>query len=88
MPSPDVQADPAALFDRHMEHAVSAEIVNLSKVRKVKARAERERTAEANRARFGRSKVERQAATLDSDRARRELDGALRQTPDSDAEQK
>jgi len=38
-----------------------AEVVNLRKVRKDKARAEREREAEANRLRFGRTKAQKKA---------------------------
>jgi hypothetical protein len=38
-----------------------AEIVNLNRVRKAKAKAESARRAERNRAAFGRSKAEKQA---------------------------
>ena len=38
-----------------------SEIVNLRQVRKNKARAERERDAEANRLRFGRTKAQKKA---------------------------
>lgn len=51
------------------------EIVNLRRVRKDKARRERESEADANRRRFGRTKAEK---TTDKDaeiRARRSLDG-------------
>jgi Domain of unknown function (DUF4169) len=52
-----------------------AEIVNLRRVRKDKARRDRENEADANRRRFGRTKAEK---TTDRDaeiRARRSLDG-------------
>jgi hypothetical protein len=46
-----------------------AEIVNLKRIRKDKARQEREREAEANRQRFGRTKAQKLA---DKDAAKRE----------------
>ena len=52
-----------------------AEVVNLKRVRKNKARRDRESEADANRRRFGRTKAEK---TTDKDaeiRARRSLDG-------------
>lgn len=58
---------------------MSADIVNLNKARKAKVRADKERSAAANRTRFGRSKADRRAEELERDRARRELDGARRQ---------
>ena len=57
---------------------MTADIVNLNKARKAKARAQKERQAEENRARFGRTKGQRLAEDLDKARARRELDGAKR----------
>ena len=45
------------------------EIVNLKRIRKDKARQEREREAEANRQRFGRTKAQKAA---DKDAAERE----------------
>lgn len=58
-----------------------AEIVNLNKVRKARARSDAASRAAANRAAFGRTKAEKQADA--ADRARREttLDGALRDVP-------
>jgi hypothetical protein len=56
-----------------------AEIVNLRRVRKAKARAVTAAQADANRLAFGRTKAERQAAALDTERARRLLDGAKRE---------
>ncbi len=56
-----------------------AGIANLNRVRKARARAEAGRTADANRARFGRTRAERAADA--ADRARRDalLDGAKRE---------
>ncbi len=52
-----------------------AEIVNLKKARKDKARAERAQDADANRRRFGRTKAQK-AADKDADaRTGREIDG-------------
>jgi len=57
---------------------VMADIVNLNRARKARARGEAAKQAEANRAKFGRSKAERDAEA--ADRARRDalLDGAKR----------
>ena len=60
---------------------MTAEIINLNKVRKAKARAEKEQRAEENRVRHGRTKAER-----DADDARRSaenvhLDGMRREAP-------
>lgn len=65
-----------------------ADIVNLNKFRKAKARDEKDKRASENRAKFGQSKAERVAA--DDERTRRDklLDEAQRDTkarePDSD----
>lgn len=53
-----------------------AEIINLKKVKKAKARAEKERDAEANRAKFGRTKDEKTRAEVEQDKLDRTLDGA------------
>ena len=58
---------------------MTAEIVNLSKARKAKARADKERQAEENRRKFGRTKGQRLGETHDKERAGRELDGVLRE---------
>ena len=55
-----------------------AEIVNLTRARKAKARTEARATAAANRIAFGRTKAEKQAARTDAARRERELDGAKR----------
>ncbi|MDD3797801.1 MAG: DUF4169 family protein [Novosphingobium sp.] len=52
-----------------------AEIVNLRLARKAKQRAEKERQAEANRARHGLSRIERKYREQEAERAKRELDG-------------
>lgn len=52
------------------------EVVNLRLARKAKKRAGKERKAEANRTKFGRSKAEKQADQLEKARAERMLDGA------------
>lgn len=62
---------------------MSAEIVNLRKARKAKARADKESKAAQSRALHGRSKAERERQTLAKDRIRRELDGARRDASSS-----
>jgi hypothetical protein len=52
-----------------------AEIVNLRRARKQKARAEAGKTAEQNRIDFGRSKAERRLAEAERDKAARHIDG-------------
>jgi len=54
-----------------------AEILNLRRVRKDKARRERESEAAANRQRFGRTKAEKVADKDARDRAGKSLDGKL-----------
>ncbi len=56
-----------------------AEIVNLNRARKAKAKRAAERTADANRAKFGRSKAERDAEAADKARRDALLDGAKRE---------
>lgn len=53
-----------------------AEIVNLNRARKARDRAAARQTAEANRAKFGRSKAEKQADAVERARSDRALDGA------------
>ena len=52
------------------------EIVNLRRVKKQRARSAAETEAAANRARFGRTKAEREAERLEEERRRAVLDGA------------
>lgn len=61
-----------------------ADIVNLNKVRKAKARAEKAGEAAVNRKKFGRSKAERARLAAEDARRQRELDGARRLPPDSE----
>lgn len=55
-----------------------AELINLNKARKARAKAADKASAAQNRARFGRAKGETLATKLDAERARRELDGKKR----------
>jgi len=52
-----------------------ADIVNLRRARKDKARREREAEADANRLRFGRTRAEKDAENVAADRATRLIDG-------------
>lgn len=54
---------------------MTAEIVNLRKARKAKARGVQEARAAENRILFGRTKAERKAMQTEQDRARRTIDG-------------
>lgn len=54
-----------------------AEIVNLRRARKDKARRDRESEADANRRRFGRTKSQKVADKQDAERTHRALDGKL-----------
>jgi hypothetical protein len=58
-----------------------AEIVNLRQARKHKQRVDKDRQAAENRAKFGRTKGEKQRAVTESERGRRQLDQA-KLTPD------
>ena len=60
-----------------------AEIVNLRQARKHKARADKEQKAEANRARFGRTKAEKAKQSSEADQFRRHLDGHKLDHPDT-----
>ncbi len=55
-----------------------AEIINLNQVRKARAKAAAQRDAEANRAKFGRTKAERDAEAAEEARRAAILDGAKR----------
>lgn len=56
-----------------------AEIVNLNKARKVKAKSEAGKQAEANRAKFGRTKAEKDREAAEQARRDALLDGAKRE---------
>lgn len=61
-----------------------AEIVNLRRVRKQRARADAEAKAQQNRIDFGRSKSERSATQTEHDRTARQLEGHRLETDDGD----
>ena len=52
-----------------------AKVTNLNRFRKAKARAEKARQAEENRARFGRTKADKALATTRKTKAGSHLDG-------------
>jgi len=56
------------------------EIINLNQTRKAKARADKDKKASENRRKFGRTKQEKQAEKLKSDRDKRHLEGHKRET--------
>ncbi|WP_380784983.1 DUF4169 family protein [Sphingomonas sp. R86521] len=56
-----------------------AEIINLRRARKARARASAETTAAANRAAFGRTKADKDAAEAEVARIDRTLDRARRE---------
>ena len=60
------------------------EIINLNQKRKAKARTEKEKKASENRIKFGRTKGEKKAEKLQSDRAERHLQGHKRETENPD----
>lgn len=53
---------------------MTAKIVNLSRARKTRARDDKRQKADANAARFGQTKAERDAATRAAEAASRHLD--------------
>lgn len=59
-----------------------AEIVNLNRARKARARSDREAQAAENRVRFGRGKAEKSASAAQADKARRTLDQHRREPHD------
>jgi hypothetical protein len=56
-----------------------AEIVSLSKLRKARARADKERQASENRSKFGRTKAEKQRESTEQDRAAKQVDAHRRE---------
>jgi hypothetical protein len=52
-----------------------ADVVNLNRFRKMREREEREKVAEENRVRFGRTKAEKQRDRQERERRASELDG-------------
>ena len=59
-----------------------AEIVNLRRARKIRARADKQTTASQNRIRFGRTRAEKDAARAEHERAGRSLDQLKREQDD------
>ncbi|MBA4174101.1 MAG: DUF4169 domain-containing protein [Hyphomicrobium sp.] len=57
---------------------MAADIINLNRVRKDKARAGKTAKAAENRAKFGLTKAEKAKFAADNERRRRELEGAKR----------
>lgn len=58
-----------------------ADPINLNRVRKARARAEKDALAAENRARFGRSKAERQKAAAEKSLTQKMVDAHKRDTP-------
>ncbi|MBB1250711.1 DUF4169 family protein [Rhizobium sp. G21] len=61
---------------------MAADIINLRQARKVKARAEKDKTAEQNRLTFGRTKAEKQLTKSLNEKAERALDQGKLERPD------
>ncbi|GAA4771719.1 DUF4169 family protein [Novosphingobium ginsenosidimutans] len=59
-----------------------ADVINLRLARKARDRSDKQRQAEANRARHGASKAERTRVTAEAERAARLLDGKRRDPAD------
>ncbi|WP_300390311.1 DUF4169 family protein [Henriciella sp.] len=57
-----------------------AEPINFNKARKAKARAQKEQQAVENRAKFGRTKAEKQAEAARREKLRKEIDSSKRET--------
>jgi hypothetical protein len=69
---------------------MTAEIINLKQARKAKAKADKEKLAQAHRAKFGRTKAEKLKSKADESLSQRRLDGhvlvlPVRKASDSDA---
>src|SRR5689334_13361588 len=73
---------------RELSYAVSAmaDVVNLNKFRKRKAKAEREQRAETNRRLHGRTKQERERDALQKKQLTAKLDGKKLSKPDPDSQ--
>jgi hypothetical protein len=56
-----------------------AELINFNRAKKARDRAEDRAQAAENRVRFGQTKGQKAAAKLDTERARRELEGKKRE---------
>jgi hypothetical protein len=64
---------------------MTAEIVNLRKVRKARDRVDKEKRAEENRLKFGRTKAEREREEAEETIAVRRLDAHRRKVDDEDS---
>jgi hypothetical protein len=64
---------------------MSAEIINLAKARKAKARAEKGAQASQNRARFGRTKADKAFEKAQQEKTVRLLDQSKRDKPPKDS---
>jgi hypothetical protein len=62
---------------------IMVDVVNLRQHRKRKARDEKSRKAEVNRAAYGRTRSERDETRAQQDMAAKKIDGHLRQTDDA-----
>jgi uncharacterized protein DUF4169 len=56
-----------------------AELINLNKARKAKAKAAAKAQSAGNRMQFGRTKGEKAASKLEAERARKDLEGKKRE---------
>jgi len=61
-----------------------AEIINLNRARKARAKVEAKSAAAGNRAKHGRTRLDRQTAKTERERSSRLLDGAKREQPPED----
>jgi hypothetical protein len=61
-------------------------IINLRQARKARARADRQRLADSNRAKFGRTKAEKQAQSTEEGRQMRKMEGVRREDKDKATE--
>lgn len=59
--------------------AAMVDVINLNQARKAKAKADNKARAAENRARFGRTKVEKSLEAARAEKLKRELDGAKRE---------
>ena len=59
---------------------MSDQPINLNKARKAKAKVRKEQQAAENRAKFGRTKAEKQAEATRLKKLRKEIDAAKRET--------
>ena len=57
-------------------------VINLRQARKAKARSEKEKKAETNRARYGQTKAQKTKQRFEADKLERHLDGHKRETLD------